>query len=91
MDSASFMGETPYTLEVTSPGVDRPLTAPRHWRKNVDRLVKIIKLDGETCKGRIANATEEEVTLDCCTVAYSDIKRAIIEIEFNKVNKKESK
>jgi hypothetical protein len=54
-------------------------------------LVKIIKLDGETCKGRIANATEEEVTLDCCTVAYSDIKRAIIEIEFNKVNKKESK
>ena len=37
MDSAPFMGETPYTLEVTSPGVDRPLTAPRHWRKNVDR------------------------------------------------------
>ena len=91
MDSASFMGETPYTLEVTSPGVDRPLTAPRHWRKNVDRLVKIIKLDGETCKGRIANATDDQVTLDCCTVSYSDIKRAIIEIEFNKVNKKESK
>ncbi len=90
MDGASFMGETPYTLEVTSPGVDRPLTAPRHWRKNVDRLVKIIKLDGETCKGRIINATEDEVTLDCCTVAYSDIKRAIIEIEFNKVNKKGS-
>lgn len=84
MDGASFMGDTPYTLEVTSPGVDRPLTAPRHWRKNVDRLVKIIKLDGEICKGRINAATEEEVTLDCCTVAFAEIKRATIEVEFNR-------
>ena len=87
MDSAPFMGDAPYTLEVTSPGVDRPLTAPRHWRKNVDRLVKIIKLDGEICKGRIASATEEEVTLDCCSVSYADIKRAVIEVEFNKPSK----
>ena len=84
MDSAPFMGETPYTLEVTSPGVDRPLTAPRHWRKNADRLVKIVKLDGDVCKGRIASATEDEVTLDCCTVAFADIKRATIEVEFNR-------
>ena len=88
MDSAPFMGETPYTLEVTSPGVDRPLTAPRHWRKNVDRLVKIVKLDGDVCKGRIASATEDEVTLDCCTVAIADIKRATIEVEFNRPEKK---
>ena len=89
MDGASFMGDAPYTLEVTSPGVDRPLTAPRHWRKNVDRLVKIIKLDGEICKGRINSSTEEEVTLDCCTVAFADIKRATIEVEFNRPEKKE--
>ena len=88
MDSAPFMGETPYTLEVTSPGVDRPLTAPRHWRKNADRLVKIVKLDGDVCKGRIASATEDEVTLDCCTVAITDIKRATIEVEFNRPEKK---
>ena len=89
MDGASFMGDAPYTLEVTSPGVDRPLTSPRHWRKNVDRLVKIIKLDGEICKGRINSSTEEEVTLDCCTVAFADIKRATIEVEFNRPEKKE--
>jgi ribosome maturation factor RimP len=35
------MGRTPYVLEVTSPGVDRPLTAPRHWRRNVGRLVTV--------------------------------------------------
>ncbi len=89
MDGASFMGDAPYTLEVTSPGVDRPITSPRHWRKNVDRLVKIIKLDGEICKGRISSSTEEEVTLDCCTVAFADIKRATIEVEFNRPEKKE--
>jgi ribosome maturation factor RimP len=32
-------GRPPYVLEVTSPGVDRPLTAPRHWRRNAGRLV----------------------------------------------------
>jgi ribosome maturation factor RimP len=89
MDTASFMGDTPYTLEVTSPGVDRPLTAPRHWRKNVDRLVKIIKLDGQICKGRIESATEDAVKLDCCTVAFADVKRATIEVEFNRSEKKE--
>ena len=88
MDSAPFMGETPYTLEVTSPGVDRPLTAPRHWRKNVDRLVKIVKIDGDVCKGRITSASEDEVTLDCCTVSFAEIKRATIEVEFNRPEKK---
>jgi ribosome maturation factor RimP len=91
MDTASFMGDAPYTLEVTSPGVDRPLTAPRHWRKNADRLVKIIKLDGQICKGRIASSTEAEVTLDCCTVAFAEIKRATIEVEFNRTDKSDKK
>jgi ribosome maturation factor RimP len=35
------LGRSPYVLEVTSPGVDRPLTAPRHWRRNVGRLVSV--------------------------------------------------
>ena len=88
MDGARFMGETPYTLEVTSPGVDRPLTAPRHWRKNVDRLVKVTKNDGEVFKARILSADENQATLDNGPIDYADVKRAIIEVEFNR---KESK
>ena len=84
MDKAPFMGDTPYTLEVTTPGVDRPLTAPRHFKKNVDRLVKITKNDGTQVKGRISSADENSVTLDNGSVDYSEIKRAIIEIEFNR-------
>ena len=48
IDASDVMGEQPYTLEVTSRGVDRPLTLPRHWRRNADRLVKVTTKDGET-------------------------------------------
>lgn len=85
LDSAPFLGESPFTLEVTSPGVDRPLTQPRHWKKNVDRLVKIVLTDGSEVKGRIVSADESAVTLDSATVNYIDIKRAQVEIEFKKV------
>src|SRR3954463_8986667 len=40
-EGTDALGEQPYTLEVTSPGIDRPLTAPRHWRRNEGRLVKV--------------------------------------------------
>jgi ribosome maturation factor RimP len=40
LDATGAMGEAPYTLEVSSPGVDRPLTLPRHWRRAVGRLVR---------------------------------------------------
>jgi ribosome maturation factor RimP len=81
-----------FTLEVTSPGVDRPLTKPRHFAKNVDRLLKITKTDGEVITGRITSNTESEVVLIVVskkettevTVAISDIKRAVVEIEFNR-------
>ena len=92
LDEAPFMGETPFTLEVTSPGVDRPLTKPRHFTKNHDRLLKVVKLDGDVVTGRIAANSENEVTLTVTgkkevkevIVAFSDIKRATVEIEFNR-------
>jgi len=40
LDANGAMGEAPYTLEVTSPGVERPLTEPRHWRRAAGRLVR---------------------------------------------------
>jgi ribosome maturation factor RimP len=92
LDAASFMGETPFTLEVTSPGIDRPLTLPRHFAKNADRLLKVTKNDGVVVMGRIRSNTEIDVTLEGAekkevkevTVALADIKRATVEIEFNR-------
>ena len=96
LDEAVFMGETPFTLEVTSPGVDRPLTQPRHFAKNVDRLLKIIKLDGSEVTGRILSNTDLDVTLSVSvkketteqTVPLAEIKRAVVEIEFNRKDDK---
>ena len=48
LEESDVMGKQPYTLEVTSRGVDRPLTLPRHWRRNADRLVKITFADGQS-------------------------------------------
>ena len=96
LDEAAFMGETPFTLEVTSPGVDRPLTQPRHFAKNIDRLLKIVKLDGSEVTGRILSNTDHDVTLTVAvkketieqTVSLSEIKRAVVEIEFNRKDDK---
>ena len=55
LDESDVMGEQPYTLEVTSRGVDRPLTLPRHWRRNEDRLVKVTLADGRAVTGRIGD------------------------------------
>ena len=89
LDTATYMGEQPFTLEVTSPGVDRPLTLPRHWRKNIDRKVRIVFLDGTDTTGRIKSASDTEVTLIEPQAQYllSTIKRAVVEIEFSKAKK----
>jgi len=76
VESIKSLGETPFTLEVTSPGLDRPLTKPRHWRKNIDRLVKVVLLDGKEIKGRIKAASELSATVDESEIKFSDIKRA---------------
>ena len=87
VEGIQSLGQTPFTLEVTSPGLDRPLTKPRHWRKNLDRLVKVILLDGKEVKGRVKYVTESDATLDEQVINFADIKRATLEIEFKQVGK----
>ena len=92
LDAAEFMGETPFTLEVSSPGVDRPLTQPRHWAKNLTRLIKVTLSDGTITTGRLTEFNEINATLvenikgrlKEHTVTFADIKRAVVEIEFNR-------
>jgi len=79
LDASGVMGEVPYTLEVSSPGVDRPLTEPRHWRRAVGRLVSValtatddsrpsgrtaVARPAPTVQGRVLVAGDTGVTLD---------------------------
>ena len=82
IETLEELGDSAFTLEVTSPGIDRPLTKPRHWRKNFDRLVKITMTSGKDIQGRIGEATETNVLVGDQKVSFEDIKRAVLEIEF---------
>jgi ribosome maturation factor RimP len=88
LDASDVMGEQPYTLEVTSRGVDRPLTLPRHWRRNADRLVKVTTTEGETLTGRIVGSGEDTATLDVDgtrrELAYTEVAKALVQVEFNR-------
>jgi ribosome maturation factor RimP len=88
LDTSDVMGDAPYTLEVTSPGVHRPLTLPRHWRRNRGRLVKISYDDGASIEGRIVDSDEESVRIDVAgqvtAVDYARISKAVVQVEFPK-------
>lgn len=121
LDDADVAGAGSYTLEVSSRGTARPLTKPAHWRRNVDRLVKITLTgdsddrtdvddtpsdsgttgefeevavtddSGDTSGsviGRITASSEDDVTLDVDgtprTLAFADISKALIQVEFNR-------
>ena len=64
LDTVTVMGDFPYTLEVSSPGVDRPLTEPRHWRRATGRLVQVTANDAGSITGRVVAADSDGVTLD---------------------------
>jgi ribosome maturation factor RimP len=91
LDETDVMGNNSYTLEVSSPGVDRPLTLPRHWRRNARRLVKVSLAEGDEVTGRIVAADDEGADLDVDgstrRVAFSDVAKARVQIEFTRPEK----
>ncbi len=89
LDAADPLGEMPYTLEVSSPGVDRPLTTPSHWRRAAGRLVRV-KVTGEgSVEGRVVAADAGGVTLDVAgkqrQFGLGDLGAGAIQIEFGRV------
>ncbi len=92
LDEDGTMGETPYTLEITSRGTDRPLTLPRHWRRNAERLVRVVLTDGEVVEGRIGDSGDTAVDVvtkksDTRHLDYADIESAIVQVELNRPKK----
>jgi ribosome maturation factor RimP len=87
-ENDGLMGAQAYTLEVSSPGVDRPLTLPRHWRRNAGRLVKVTLREGDPVTGRITSCDDEAAVLDVegteRRVLLADVEKARVQIEFKK-------
>jgi ribosome maturation factor RimP len=98
-EGVAVMGDQPYVLEVGSPGTDRPLTLPKHWRRAKGRLVRALLHDGGDLTGRILDADEDGVLLEAEVpgkkkgqastaqerrLEFSEIAKARVEIEFNR-------
>lgn len=90
VDAADAMGPGAYTLEVSSPGVDRPLTEPRHWRRAVGRLVRttLAATPGTPAvEGRVVSAGPSEVTLEIegerREFGYSELGPGRVQVEFD--------
>jgi ribosome maturation factor RimP len=88
LDESDAMGAVPYVLEVTSPGIDRPLTLPRHWRRAVDRLVLVAITGVGERTGRVLSADDAGVLLDIdgteVQVDWADLGNGHVQIEFNR-------
>jgi ribosome maturation factor RimP len=92
LDSSDVMGDMPYTLEVSSPGVDRPLTEPRHWQRALGRLVQVplAESPSDPVRGRVVEADASDVVLDIDGTrrrfAYPALLAGLIQIEFDRPN-----
>ena len=105
LDASDAPGEAPYVLEVGSAGVDRPLTTPRHFRRNVSRLVEISRHEGEAdaagdpIVGRLVAAGPDHATVVVAAtkkepetvlrIPYADIARAQVQVEFARITTQE--
>jgi ribosome maturation factor RimP len=88
LDDSDAMGGSPYVLEVTSPGVDRPLTQPRHWRRARARLVDATLRDGSTVTGRVLDAGEDGLLLEVGATQrrldWVDVSSGRVQVEFTR-------
>jgi ribosome maturation factor RimP len=105
LDASDALGEAPYVLEVGSAGVDRPLTAPRHFRRNVTRLVEIWRIEGaagavgDPITGRLVAVGPTHATVVVAAtknvpetqlrIPYADIERAQVQVEFARATAQE--
>lgn len=94
LDSSDLLGEQPYTLEVSTPGTDRPLTEPGHFRRTVGRLVEVTLREGAPVTGRVLATTADGVDLHLKGtktaaprtehIPFADITKGVAQVEFNR-------
>ncbi|MFZ0161012.1 MAG: ribosome maturation factor RimP [Kineosporiaceae bacterium] len=85
LDTSPVLGQAPYTLEVTSPGVSRPLTQRRHWSRARRRLVEVRLRDGGTVTGRVRAVDDDGIELDgtpAVRLPWDRVERGAVQIEF---------
>ncbi|HEV7166796.1 MAG TPA: ribosome maturation factor RimP [Micrococcaceae bacterium] len=101
MDSDPHDDDRPYDLEISSPGVGRPLTEPRHWRRARGRMVKINVAAGDSITGRLLDVDDSGITIrpelpvkkgmkpkhgEPERIGFAKIRKGNVEIEFSRLD-----
>ncbi|MEU9154910.1 ribosome maturation factor RimP [Streptomyces sp. NPDC048417] len=99
LDDSDAMGAGEYTLEVGTPGAERPLTEHRHYVRAVDRLVRFQLAEGGELVARILDVDDEGLDLEVPGVkgrkattrrlGFAEIDKARVQVEFNRKDKKD--
>lgn len=91
-DAAQSLLAGPYVLEVSSPGVDRPLAEPRHWRRAVGRLVHV-PVGEHSITGRLLGTDDAGVTLETDgarrSYSWGELGPGRVQVEFNRAGEQE--
>jgi ribosome maturation factor RimP len=94
LDDSDVMGDTPYVLEVTTPGVERALTSPGQFRRNVRRKVTVTLADGSQVTGRVESADDglrlrvdgpKKGMTTTRTYPWADVVRGVVQVDFSRV------
>ncbi len=93
LDASDVMGQSPYVLEVSSPGVGRPLASRDQLRRQVGRLVEVVHQNG-TDTGRLTEVGSDSLTLEIpatkkvparhVTLALDSVQRGTVQVEFKR-------
>ena len=87
LDENDQLFNSAFVLEVSSPGVDRPLSEPRHWRRALKRLVRVSRADGSETVGRIVSVADESAVLNVdgadLEIPFSTVQKAVVQVELN--------
>ncbi|MFD7645449.1 ribosome maturation factor RimP [Kitasatospora sp. NPDC059795] len=95
LDESDLMGDAAYLLEVGSPGAERPLNEPRHWRRATGRLAAIKLVDGAELTAQVLESDEDGALVEVQPVKgrgrpkerrleFAEIARARVQVEFNR-------
>ena len=95
LDDSTVLGNSAYVLEVTSPGVDRPLTLPRHWARAMGRLVLVTPKAGDPIEGRVLAADDHSAELEVewhsdPRSATTTSTRAVVQVEFTRADESQT-
>lgn len=103
LDADTALDQSPYELEVSTPGVSRPLTEPRHWRRNVGRTVRVNVMGQDNLSGELTQVSETGITIiptieppkkgmkakrgEPQVIDFANIRRGNVEIDFSAADK----